>query len=264
MASIRHAKSLGINFLSTDELPREPGLPGTSTIPGPIEVDLLPTGPAISAPVKDFNFFGAGFSNPWDGNPTGEVGALNAKPKYWSPASDAFGEVAADGSTPGDVVGTKKFESILDFLDLETGPPLNARIGTLRILSHGDSTMIAFDGTMHTDGTVLMSTPTCLDVKSLKLYDPKIAKLRARFSKNGRIVCYACHTGSDPAFLKAIATAFQVKVAGFKDEVLFCPDYVTSVTDRSYTVYVSPPGTNPCSAKKRGFVHLVPDLTANP
>jgi hypothetical protein len=226
------------------------------------------------------------FDNPWKGDPKAEADAIDNK--IWEPATDTFEVVARHPNnkiSKQEVKICPAFTSFLSFILNASG-----KIARINVISHTNSGLVAFGGTVEKTGKVMLNVNDRSDpdkhfiaMDSAALVDLRdeekewfidnqrftIKDLRQKFAANAEIVLYACGSGFNLAFLRDVALTFKVTVRGFKSEIIYYaewnePSPKQIVITRTDTAYNNPPATPPQTGHQPGFMHLKSDISASP
>lgn len=158
----------------------------------------------------------------------------------WSPTTPDFAAVAARAS--GDSYGAR------DLIDIVVGTMLvgDGELTTLRILGHG----LGMGSELSMSGTVKPSYVTQSDQDTAAFDEPTlqaaivrgnsngispdsiesymqnspdwVAKARAKFARNGRVVLFACNAGADGKLACALQRLFGVPVYASAEETAIC------------------------------------------
>lgn len=164
----------------------------------------------------------------------------------WSPSKDDFAAVPG-GSVPVAPSFGHFLGAILSAAD--------GSIGRVNVFTHGDRSLIAFSG--HIEKRSVSRADVFLDTNvppdNLTAMDPvamnnlnqpgvtfqapqpirgkkdfTVSDVRKKFAPGSIMVFYACHSSQDPAFLKASAQFFQIRVFGFNDFIAYRPPAQTN------------------------------------
>lgn len=213
----------------------------------------------------DLNVFGDGYAQP----PAMKSDAAQIKgsrqtsfKEKWFPATEDFKVTAAGG--PG--AGT--FGSLLASLKGTSLGTVNA----LRIIGHATSDgggVLGLAGKIDPppDADVSFNGTDDVSPATVTAHLATITTLRDRFAKGGKIILVGCNAGSADPLMLALATAFNVCVEGFSDEVTWCLDINatnTKILSRGKTKSLIP--NDPLGGKTGcGSVgSLLPDKTTCP
>ena len=228
------------------------------------------------APAKREIVAVAQFSSPWTSLKE-EVDALDAG--SWNPSDQDMRAVAFKDAKKNDIFDIATFGEFLGAIN-------DAQNGTLErlvLITHSNSSLIAFSGTMSYNGTkgnvglnganssnYLNSGGLDQNVVNWFNTDPtgraQRDNARTKFTPNGEVVFVSCHAGGSvfapPLFLMDFAGALNVTVRAFTKDIRYTPDYVNNpnpakvkMNDRSITAVSG-------STPDKGFRHLLidPDL----
>ena len=231
------------------------------------------------------------FDNPWKGDPKAEADAIDKK--IWEPATDTFTVVAnhPNNNLPKQEVKIcSTFTSFLGFILNASG-----KIARINVISHTNSGLVAFGGTIEKTGKVMLNVNDRSDpdkrfiaMDSDILVDLRdeskvwfldnqkftIKDIREKFAASAEMVLYACGSGFNLAFLRDVAQTFKVPVRGFKSEIIYYAEWNNTqknpqrppniVITRTDTAYNNPPANPPETGHQSGFMHLKPDISASP
>ncbi len=205
-----------------------------------IPADLLDgaSGTGKTVQTKELNLAGD-FS--WDPAITDAVEIAELAAGRWSPSTNDF--VAVPGGT---VAVASTFAEMLGAI-LQEG---DGTVKRVNLFTHANSGLIAFGGSIKQmslakpDVLLNINTPnnsliamdtasmTSLNQPGTTFIAPKpigkkttftIADVQKKFTSDAEIVLYACHSGQNATFLKAVAQFFKAKVIGFSQEIGYYP-----------------------------------------
>lgn len=207
---------------------------------GDLSPDMLGGGAGTGKNVqtKELNVAG---EFPWDPAITQAEEIAELVAGRWAPGTDDF--TAVPGGT---VAVAPTFGNLLGAILQEK----DGSISRINVFTHANKGMVAFGGHIKkqtlTSADVLMNVNapgdnlTAMDTTSMTALSQAgvtftVAKpiggktsftvedVRKKFATDAFLVLYACHSGQDATFLKAVAVFFQIKVIGFSKDIAYFP-----------------------------------------
>jgi hypothetical protein len=206
-----------------------------------------------------------------------EIAAL--KSRQWSPTTTDFTTVAQadnrDRSKQFQVATLGEFLGAI--VNLASGRPRPDRsLDRVVLITHAGNGIVSFKGTvspgsvtigrfdaanpLNSDGLEFNSTGSGQFLNSSPGNSVR-DDARRKFRSTGEIVLYCCNSGMGVALarMQDLAKTFDVKVTGFANAIVFCPDFTAnSIINRQMTAELNPSlgVTQTCStAQKPGYRH---------
>jgi hypothetical protein len=206
-----------------------------------------------------------------------EIGALQSG--QWSPTTTDFTAVAQADNRDA----SKRFQvgNLGEFLgaivNLPSGRPRpDHSLDRVVIITHAGNGIVSFKGTVSPNSVTIGQFNSGNPLASEGLDFNSVGSgqflnsspgnsvrddARKKFRSTGEIVLYCCNSGMGVAVarMQDIAQTFDVKVTGFANAIVYCPDFTSSaIINRNMTVELSPSlgVVQSCSTgRKPGYRH---------